>query len=559
MDKIAILTNVTTEILAVKLKNRFDVYQPSGFNTWQQEVLDGSAGLFRFKADMVFVILYVDPFMDEWYHADSSTKQIEDWVGSIHLLASRMPQVPIFVSSLDVRGYGCEPAASIEFAASTEAYWIEQIQNLQENIYIFPFKELIANEGRNHIYSDKAWYLSNFPYTVRGLGLLCDLIQDCWFCVKGNGRKKCLVVDLDNTLWGGTAGEDGLDGIILSCYKEGARYYNMQKCLKKIKENGILLAIISKNNLEDVREIFEKHPYMVLDKNDFVAWKINWDQKPENMKMLASELNIGLDAFVFFDDNAAERAQMKMECPEVAVPVFPKDTTQLPFTIRQIYNRYFKALNVTNEDQIKTWQYQQERKRKKVKESASSIGEYLKDLEIEVHIRLIEESDGHRVAQLIGKTNQFNVTSIRYSEKELYDLAQNSNSDIIVGEMKDRFGTEGLTAVMILRYESKTAVIDTFLMSCRVMGRQFESVFMESVKKWLRKKHPELKQLTATYIKSNKNNPVENLYEKLGFDLYEERDGKGVGEKKQYSCSMDKDMPLEEIYKNIYLFKGEYC
>lgn len=553
--KLAVLSNVTVDLLLAMLHG-VKVYTPAGFNTWQQEALSAASGIYSCGAEMVVILLYPDTFMEGWGSEDTAKKQADNWLGSIRQLSSKMPGVPIFVSSLDIRVRGCEPDAFAGAARGIEAYWAGQVQGMAENVYEFPLKEMISNTGREKVYSDKMWYLSSCPYALEGMEMIARMIQGCCLLVKG-ARKKCFVLDLDNTLWGGVAGEDGLDGIILSEYGEGARYHDMQKCLKQMKEQGVMLAVISKNNPEDVKEVFEKHPYMVLHENDFVAQKINWEAKPDNMKQLAAELNIGLDAFVFLDDNPAERAQMKAVCPEVAVPGFPEDSSGLPAAVCEIYKRYFKQVAVTDEDRAKTMQYLQERKRREAKGQAGSLEEYLESLEIEACIRFMQPGDEARAAQLAAKTNQFNVTTIRYSKKELHELSVGNGSDVVVGEMKDRFGKEGLVAVMVLRYQERAAVVDTFLMSCRVMGRQLEQVMMESVKRWLQKAHPKLERLEASYRRTAKNKPVECLYERLGFRLAkQELDEAGECCWKQYNCEARATASFKNVYKKIRQLEG---
>ncbi|MDE7312178.1 MAG: HAD-IIIC family phosphatase [Eubacterium sp.] len=554
--KIAVLSNVTASLLLAGLQG-VEVYTPAGFDTWQQEILGSASGIYSCGAEAVFILLYPGTFIEGWGTESTAKKQAEGWLSSIKRLASKMPGVPIFVSSLDIRMMGCELPVAAALAQGIEAYWAGQVQGMAENVYGFPLKEMISNAGRDKVYSDKMWYLSSCPYSLEGMGLVAEMIQDCCFWAKGR-RKKCLVLDLDNTLWGGVAGEDGAGGVVLSSHGEGARYYDMQKCLKQMKEQGVMLAVISKNNPEDAKEVFDKHPFMVLHENDFVAQKIGWEAKPDSIKRLASELNIGLDAFVFLDDNPVERAQMRAACPEVTVPEFPEDSSGLPAAVCEIYKSYFKSIEVTEEDRAKTTQYIQERKRREVKGHMRSLEEYLKNLEIEACVRLMKPGDEARVAQLVGKANQFNVTTIRYSKKELHELSVGSGSDVVVGEMKDRFGEEGLTAVMVLRYQGKAAVVDTFLMSCRVMGRQFEQVIMESVKKWLRKAHPKLERLEASYKRTAKNKPVEGLYESLGFQLdAQDLDEAGACCRKQYHCGVGAITQFNNVYKTIDQFEGE--
>lgn len=273
-----------------------------------------------------------------------------------------------------------------------------------------------------------------------------------------------------------------------------------------------MLAILSKNNVEDVEPVF-RHPNMILRHKDFAAESINWESKTVNIRKLAKNLNIGLDAFVFLDDNPAEREQMKAECPEVAVIDFPKDSSLLPDTVEQAYNDYFLCLEVTGEDTKKTEMYRAESLRKAEMSAAASVDDFLKNLEMVMTVHRMLPEEKKRVTQLVNKTNQFNVTTRRYSEEEIKSLAE--NGDIITVHMADKYGDQGLVAVMILKYEKEEAEIDTFLMSCRVMGRKAEEEIAARVKKYLKKK--DVKKIRASYIKTAKNTPVLKLFDKLGF------------------------------------------
>lgn len=382
---------------------------------------------------------------------------------------------------------------------------------------------------------------------AKQIGLSCSYVR--------GRRKKCLVVDLDNTLWGGVIGKDGVDGIILDRHKEGGRYYDMQKCLKRMKENGIMLAMISKNNPEDVMPVFA-HPCMVLKETDFVSQKINWRPKTENIREMARELNIGLDAFVFLDDNPAEREQMREQCPEVEVVEFPKDTCLLSKVVEDAYDQYFKSLFITREDQNKTEKYRLQSKRREMEEQCSSVEDYLKKLELMADIHLMRKEEKNRVIQLAGKTNQFNTTTIRYDERQLEEIEKSGIGEIVVAQMKDRFGDEGLIAVIVMIYEGETGKIQSSVMSCRVMGRQLEYVMMDEIVKWIRLSHPEILRLEAEYRKTGKNKPVEELYDQLGFQVKEIwGEEEEMGFRKLYQVELESLSPFIHSYKKVFAFQ----
>ena len=538
--RLALLSNVTVDLLADMLKKTNEVYLPAGFDTWQQELIAPASGLYEYKPEAVVVLLHAGAC--KWSTMEAGCQLIDEWCTAFQTLIFHLPGTHIFVSSVDISvkaHYGAEK----RIEQALEYYLIDKIEKLHQqgaNIYVLPVKDLIAGLGRNNFYSSKMWYIGSMPYSMKGMAAIHDLIARYVSVTKGM-RRKCLAVDLDNTLWGGVIGEDGVNGIVLSAHKEGARYYDTQKILKKMKNQGVMLAVLSKNNAEDVEPVFT-HPNMVLQHDDFVAEVINWEPKSVNIRRLAADLNIGLDSFVFLDDNPAEREQMKAECPEVAVIEFPKDSSQLPDVVAKAYDDYFLSLEVTDEDTAKTAMYLAEGQRKAEMAAAASAEEFLKNLGMTMNIHRMLAEEEKRVVQLVNKTNQFNVTTKRYSEKEIHELA--GSGDIFTVHISDKYGDQGLVAVLILKYEDEAAELDTFLMSCRVMGRSVENEIMSRMKGMLEARS--VKTMKAAYIKTAKNVPVENLFEKLGFSLVSRTDGC-----KKYEAKID-DLPMSTgIFKCV--------
>lgn len=516
--RLALLSNVTVDLLAGMIRKTNEVFLSAGFDTWQQELIVSASGLYEYKPDAVIVLLYANAYDETWVDRKKGIQTIDEWCGIFRTACAKFAGTPIFVSSIDISNINCHFGADERLEGFFENYFIERIQELHSNgsnIYILPVKEAISNLGRNTFYSPKMWYVGSMPYSMKGMESLTKLINRYCAVTKG-AHKKCLAVDLDNTLWGGVIGEDGVNGIVLSNHKEGARFKDTQRILKTMKERGVMLAILSKNNTEDVEPVFQ-HPDMILQHEDFVSEVINWEPKSINIRKLAKDLNIGLDSFVFLDDNPAEREQMRAECPEVTVLDFPKDTSQLPDVVRNAYDEYFLALEVTGEDTKKTAMYRAENQRKAEMMTANSVEDFLKNLEMTMDFHLMRMEEEKRVTQLINKTNQFNVTTKRYSEEEVHEFANSRNYEIYTATISDKYGDQGLVAVLIIKYFGEEAEIDTFLMSCRVMGRLAEKEIMAKMKIILEAKG--IKKLKATYVKTAKNTPVVDLFDKLGFIL----------------------------------------
>ena len=547
--RVALLSNVTVDLLAEMLKKNVEIYLSAGFDTWQQEMIIPTSELYKYKPEAAIILLHANAYADAWNEMEKGCQIIDEWCRVFKVFTTNFPGVPIFVSSLDVSNVRCRFGAEIRLDQYFENYLIRKVQDLHhmgDNVYILPVKDAISDLGRNNFYAAKMWYVGSMPYSMKGMSVLSDLIIRYTSVIKG-AKKKCIAVDLDNTLWGGVIGEDGINGIMLANNKEGARYKDTQRLLKKMKDMGVMLAILSKNNVEDVEPVFT-HPDMVLQHKDFVAEVINWDSKSVNIRKLADDLNIGLDAFVFLDDNLAEQEQMKAECPEVAVVKFPKDSSNLPDVVAEIYDEYFFTLEVTGEDTQKTVMYQAENQRKAEMAAAISVEDFLKKLEMTMDIHFMTSEEEKRVTQLTNKTNQFNVTTKRYSEEEIHALAIRDDSDILTVHMADKYGDQGLVGVLILKYKDKTAEIETFLMSCRAMGRSAENEIMARIKTLL--KHQGIKTVKAVYSKTAKNKPVLNLFDKLGFSLVS-GEIREIGDWKNYEISVEKLPETTGFFKII--------
>lgn len=510
MPSLALLSNITIDSLAQTITKTTgeEIYTSSGYNTWVQELLYASFG--GNTPDCVFLILDGTQLMGDAFPAnwDSAQATIDEALSVILGFASSHKDIPIFVSSLDIPNKKIQPYVSERIERKAESYWLNALE--ENGIPVLDIKELASNIGRDKFYSPRMWYLGSIPYSMAGEKAIAEEISNALNAIKGR-RAKCIVLDLDNTLWGGVIGEDGIGGIELSTTKEGSRYRDFQKRIKDIKEEGTILAVVSKNNMEDAMGGINNHPDMILREKDFVAIKANWEPKPVNIGELAKELNIGLDSFVFIDDNPIEREAVKTALPQVIVPEFPKDTANLEKFAIEIGKKYFPTLKLTKEDTQKTEQYQIEHKRSELKKEAPSLEEYLKSLEMKLTIRKITEEDVPRAAQLTQKTNQFNLTTRRYTESDIRRMKEDGHYKIWIGELEDKFGSYGKVILAIVRMEPEhRAAIDTFLMSCRVMGRNVETEFLKHIEQSL--KEEGIREIIGEYIETPKNKVVKDFW-----------------------------------------------
>ncbi len=385
-------------------------------------------------------------------------------------------------------------------------------------VYAFDYGEAIARRGRDRWHSSYHWLTSRLPISKE---FLADLAQE-WtrFLVPIAGNvAKAIVVDLDNTLWGGVVGEDGADGISLSQEYPGAVFVDVQRALKDLARRGILLAICSKNNEADALEVFERHPDMQLRLEDFVVRRINWKDKSTNLREIAFELNIGLDAIAFLDDNLVERRQVRSAVPDVIVLDYPErpDT----WAARLLSDPRFERLSVTDEDRRRTSMYRARAVQAEAALAFESNDEFLHALRQTVRLQAMTKMTRARIAQLTQKTNQFNLTTRRYSEQDLTEFDERGLW-IAGAHVTDRFGDHGLVAAVVAEATNQRLRLDTMLMSCRVIGRGVETAVLSGIIQYARSRA--YTHIDGTFIHTRKNAPARDFYSAHGFALITEDD-----------------------------------
>ncbi len=326
-----------------------------------------------------------------------------------------------------------------------------------------------------------------------------------------------LALDLDNTLWGGVVAELGPNHIAVGETPEGEAYVAFQRYLKALSQRGVLLAVASKNNPADAREPFVTNPGVVLKLDDFAAFEAGWQTKGESLQRIAASLNLGLDSFVFFDDNPAEREYIRQALPQVAVVEVPDEPAEYIRALEA--GRWFEALDLTDEDRQRTEQYRAEAQRREVQAVAPNLSDYLMSLGMVAQVAAVEEPDLPRVAQLLAKTNQFNLTTRRHSEAEIRRLLSNPGSVGLTVRLRDRFGDYGLIAVVLAEPADDPSIlaIDTWLMSCRVIGRGVEVFTLQALVQAAQ--HLGYRHLLGQYVPTAKNSVVADLLPRLGFEL----------------------------------------
>lgn len=405
------------------------------------------------------------------------------------------------------------------------------------NLKVIDIREFTKQYPSNELIDWKFYFISQMgmsPKLSKPFKAWFEKKQDC-IALK---RKKCIILDLDNTLWGGVLGEEGIEGIKIGGDYPGKAFLYWQDALYQLAKSGVILTICSKNNEKDVLDVWEKNPYIILKKEDFAAYRINWTDKATNIKELAEELNIGLDSMVFIDDNPTERELIKQMLPMVAVPDFPEQPYMLPDFFKQLVNEYFKVYSVTDEDRKKTEQYKANAARTHAQSSFANYDQFLESLNIHINIESANDFNIQRIAQMTQKTNQFNLTTKRYTDADVRRFI-NAGWRIWCISVKDKFGDNGITGCIMVNNNE----IDTFLLSCRILGKGIESAFIKKILSNLSSNG--LDSVRAKYIPTQKNVQVKDFYEKCGFAcINEEKDGS-----KEYEINLQTaDLSIKEIY-----------
>lgn len=379
--------------------------------------------------------------------------------------------------------------------------------------------EVLQEIGRENFFDFRFWYSARFPFSAEAAREIARRVIGLGAVIKFP-KAKVIVLDADNTLWGGIIGEDGINGIALGPDYPGNAYLDFQRRILDYQQRGFILAICSKNNPADVDQVLKEHPHQILRDEHFAARRVNWLPKPDNLISLADELNLGLDSFIFVDDSDHECAAVHHKLPQVEVVKTPAKPIDLPSCLERIAR--LEVLSLTAEDSGKTELYAQERRRRDLKQrvdlSSGGLEDYLTSLEMKMWVAFNNSADLARLTQLIQKTNQFNLTTRRYNEQQMQEFMLDRNWLVAHFSLSDMFGDSGIVGLALFRYVStETAELDAFLMSCRVIGREAESAFLHALLRYLTSKG--VKKIVADYFPTPKNALVRSFLPDQAFDI----------------------------------------
>ena len=531
--RVAFLRTYTVEMIEpiLRLRLLLEGYNPEFFfgdyNQFTQEILNRESALYSFNPNIVIIMMRIEELLPGFID-DFGSKPYPEWED---IIRSTVHQLGVLAETLEknlraqIIFQNISLPKNIYFGlydtqnAEGQSYLIHKFNHqlavefkARQGVFIWDFNRLILNKGYENIYDPKMWYTSKNPFKQSAYPQIADDMLK--YIMSALGRiKKCIVLDLDNTLWGGIAGEDGLEGVSLGHDYPGSCYRDFQKGLLRLYHRGIILAVNSKNNLNDALEIMEKHPYMVLKPKHFAAMRINWEDKVSNLKAIAQDINIGIDSMIFIDDNPVECELVRSQCPECEVILLPEKKYLIPEVLNNLNG--IENIRLTEEDMKKGEMYQAQIARKEFETSFANLDDFLKSLNVEVIIEPANNFSIPRISQLTQKTNQMNLTTRRYTEADIQGFVNSSASHVFSVASKDRFGDNGIVGVFILKNNASECIIDTFLLSCRVIGRKIEDAMIAFIAEFAKKRG--VNTLIGEYIPTAKNKPAADMYEKHKF------------------------------------------
>jgi FkbH-like protein len=391
-----------------------------------------------------------------------------------------------------------------------------------KNVLLNDVDFLAASVGRAQWLDPRMWNMAKIPCRLEHLPLLAQSFLDTMLAASGICIK-CVVLDLDNTLWGGVIGDDGLEGIALGEFDEGEAFVSFQKFIRELKRRGIILAVVSKNEHSNAILPFKEHPHMALKEEDIAVFVANWDNKVDNIRVVQKALNIGLDSLVFVDDNPFERDVVREFLPQVVVPELPEDPSLYLHALSEL--NLFETASYTEADRHRGDQYREGAQRETIKKSFTNINDYLISLGMEIRLERFNAFNLPRIAQLIQRSNQFNLMTRRYGEAACEAMMNDKSLAPLTLKLSDKFGDYGLISVVILKPAGQDIVIDEYLMSCRVLQRGVENFAMNAIFAYAARHGA--KRVVGQYIPTKKNEMVKGFFKSFGFEMISE-DGAGA-------------------------------
>lgn len=535
--KVALLGDTATQLLVTAIKGEavdrglsLDIYEGE-YNQVERQLMDPTSELYEFDAELTVIFQSTHKLGE--YHSSLSIEKQEQLAEERLSFISSLCESPSFVNKKIIYfnypeiedtvfgSYANKVISSFSYQVRKLNYELMNLSRKYPNLYICDIAGLQNMFGRRFLFAPNVYMTTEMVLSVNALPYTASRVVDIIAAIKGQ-FKKCLILDLDNTVWGGVIGDDGLEGIELGHgLGIGKAFTEFQMWVKKLKQRGIIICVASKNNEETAKEPFEKHPDMVLKLDDIAVFQANWETKVDNIRTIQSILNIGFDSMVFLDDNPFERNIVRENIPGITVPELPDDPAMY---LEYLYSlNLFETASYSNADKDRTKQYQVEAKRVSLSKTFTNEADFLKSLNMVSKVSGFTKFNMPRVAQLSQRSNQFNLRTVRYTETDIESMAKDPDVIDLSFTLEDKFGDNGLIAVVIMKkQDEKTLFVDTWFMSCRVLKRGMENFTLNTMVEYAKAKG--YKKIIGEYIPTPKNKMVEQHYPNLGFSTIKTED-----------------------------------
>ena len=528
--KIAVVGDTATQLLCTAIRGmgvergyNIDLFEAE-YNQVERQFLDPTSELYEFGAD--FIVIFQSTHKLGEHHSMLSAEQqatlADDRINFLASICSN-PALEgkkiIYFNYPEIEdtvfgSYANKVVSSFTYQVRKLNYELMNLSQQYQNLFICDIAGLQNKLGRDVMFAANVYTSTEMILSVDALPYVASRVMDIVCAVKGQ-FKKCLILDLDNTVWGGVIGDDGLEGIQLGHgLGIGKAFTEFQMWVKKLKQRGIIICVASKNNEDTAKEPFEKHPDMVLKLDDIAVFQANWETKVDNIRTIQQILNIGFDSMVFLDDNPFERNMVRENIPAITVPELPEDPAEY---LEYLYSlNLFETASYSNLDKDRTKQYQVEAQRVSLSKTFTNEADFLKSLNMVSVVSGFTKFNTPRVAQLSQRSNQFNLRTVRYTDADIEALANDPEVIDLSFTLEDKFGDNGLIAVIIMKPQDKeTLFVDTWFMSCRVLKRGMENFTLNTMVE--KAKAAGYKKIVGEYLPTAKNKMVENHYTGLGF------------------------------------------
>ena len=556
--KVALLGDTATQLLVTAIKGEavdrgiaMDLYEGE-YSQVERQLMDPTSELYEFNAEITIIFQSTHKLGE--YHSSLSTDKQEQlanerlsFISSLCGSQSFANKKIIYFNYPEIEdtifgSYANKVESSLSYQVRKLNYELMNLSKQYPNLFICDIAGLQNLFGRRFMFAPNVYMTTEMVLSVNALPYVASRVVDIIAAIRGQ-FKKCLILDLDNTVWGGVIGDDGIEGIELGHgLGIGKAFTEFQMWIKKLKQRGIIICVASKNNEDTAKEPFEKHPDMVLKLDDIAVFQANWETKVDNIRTIQSILNIGFDSMVFLDDNPFERNIVRENIPGITVPELPEDPAMY---LEYLYSlNLFETASYSNADKDRTKQYQVEAKRVSLSKTFTNEADFLKSLNMVSTVSGFTKFNTPRVAQLSQRSNQFNLRTIRYTEADIEAMAKDPDVIDLSFTLEDKFGDNGLIAVIIMKKrDQETLFVDTWFMSCRVLKRGMENFTLNTMVELAKAKG--YKQIIGEYIPTPKNKMVESHYPNLGFTKIE-------SESQQYVLDLENYRPRE-----CYIVKNE--